>query len=164
VFSLLPGQTNLIKQQIETPLGVKLWSSPCRLPEHKRKVVQRELAAMLDMGVIESNNVGCSPYVLVVKKNGSIWFYMDYRRVNDVSHFDAYPMPRSMSSWTDCISLRPWIQPRATGRFLCCQSLSKISSPLRLVCSNLPLPFGLFGATFQRIMNPVLSPQGCLLG
>lgn len=95
VFSLLPGRTNLIEHQIETPPGVTVRLRPYRLPEHKRKVVQRELAAMLEMGVIEeSHSAWCSPIVLVVKKDGSIRFCVDYCRVNEVSRFDAYPMPR----------------------------------------------------------------------
>jgi len=73
---------------------VTVWSRPYRLPEHKRKVVQRELSAMLKMGVIEeSHSAWCSPINLVVQKDVSIRFCVDYRRVNDVSCFDAYPIP-----------------------------------------------------------------------
>ncbi|XP_044066818.1 uncharacterized protein LOC122882921 [Siniperca chuatsi] len=91
VFSPLPGRTNLI----ETHPGVMVRSWPYRLPEHKRKMVQEELKAMLKMGVIEeSNSAWCSPIVLVGKKDGTIRFCVDYRKVNDVSRFDNYPMPR----------------------------------------------------------------------
>jgi len=94
VFSLLPGRRNLIRHQIETPPGVMVWSHPYSLPEHKRKVVQRELSAMLEMGEIEaSHSAWCSPIVLVVRKDESMQFCVDYRRVNGVSRFVAYPMP-----------------------------------------------------------------------
>ncbi|XP_067306043.1 uncharacterized protein [Pseudorasbora parva] len=48
VFSPLPGRTNLIQHHIETEPGVVVRSRPYRLPEHKKKVVQDELSAMLD--------------------------------------------------------------------------------------------------------------------
>jgi len=51
VFSPLPGRTSLIQHHVETHPGVTVSSRPCQLPEHKRKVVQVELKAMLEMGV-----------------------------------------------------------------------------------------------------------------
>ena len=73
VFSPQPGRTNLIQHRVETHPGVTVRSRPYRLPEHKRKVVQAELKAMVEMGVIEeSNSAWCSPIVLVGKKDGSI--------------------------------------------------------------------------------------------
>ena len=55
-------------------------------------MVQAELKAMVEMGVIEeSNSAWCSLIVLVGKKDGSIRFCVDYRKVNEVSRFDAYP-------------------------------------------------------------------------
>lgn len=37
--------------------------------------------------------VCCSPIILV-QKDGSIWFCAYYHKVNEVLQFDAYPMPR----------------------------------------------------------------------
>ncbi len=68
---------------------------PYRLPEHKKNVVQEELKAMLNLGVIEeSHSDWASPIVLVPKTDGSVRFCVDYRKVNAVSKFDAYPIPR----------------------------------------------------------------------
>ncbi|XP_061898861.1 uncharacterized protein LOC133646933 isoform X2 [Entelurus aequoreus] len=95
VFSSRPGRTVVIRHHIETSPGVTVRSLPYRLPEHKRKVVREELKTMLELGVIEeSHSAWCSPVVLVGKKDGTVRFCVDYRRVNEMSRFDAYPMPR----------------------------------------------------------------------
>ena len=50
---------------------------------------------MLELGVIEpSRSEWCSPIVMVGKKDGSTRFCVDFRKVNAISKFNAYPMPR----------------------------------------------------------------------
>ncbi|KAI5085415.1 hypothetical protein C0J45_23129 [Silurus meridionalis] len=91
LFSPLPGRTNFIEPHIETSPAIVVRSRPYRLPDYKKNVVQEELQAMLDMGVVkESHSDWSSPVVLVPKSNGSVQFCMD----NALSKFDTYPMPR----------------------------------------------------------------------
>ncbi len=56
VFSPLPGRTDLIQHHIEMIPRELARSCPYRLPEHKKKVVQDELKAMLELGVIEESH------------------------------------------------------------------------------------------------------------
>jgi hypothetical protein len=50
---------------------------------------------MLDVGVIKpSNSPWASPIVLVRKSDGSIRFFVDYRKVNEVTIKDSYLLPR----------------------------------------------------------------------
>ena len=50
---------------------------------------------MLELGVIEpANGPWSSPMVLIKKKDGSVRFCVDYRRLNDVTVKDVYPLPR----------------------------------------------------------------------
>ncbi len=167
VFSPRPGRTNLIQHHIETEPGVVVRSRPYRLPEHKKKVVQSELEAMLEMGVIEeSHSDWASPIVLVPKTDGSVRFCVDYRKVNAVSKFDAYPMPR----------VDELLDRLGTARFYSTLDLTKgywqiPLSPLSKEKSAfttpfglhqfITLPFGLFGApaTFQRLMDKILRPH-----
>nr|XP_043896844.1 uncharacterized protein LOC122778812 [Solea senegalensis] len=167
VFSPLPGRTNLIHHHIETSPGVTVRSRPYRLPEHKRKTVQAELQAMLEMGVIEeSNSDWCCPIVLVRKSDGSIRFCVDYRRVNEVSKFDAYPMPRVDELLDRLGPARFFTTLDLTKGYwqipLSLESREKtaFSTPYGLY-QFVTLPFGLFGApaTFQRLMDRVLRPH-----
>ena len=56
--------------------------------------METEIQNMLDLGVIEpSISPYSSPIVLVPKKDGSVRFCIDFRKLNKVTEFDAEPMP-----------------------------------------------------------------------
>ena len=56
--------------------------------------METEIQDMLDLGVIEpSISPYSSPIVLVPKKDGSVRFCIDFRRLNKVTEFDAELMP-----------------------------------------------------------------------
>eukprot|EP00731_Ephydatia_muelleri_P033860 Em0040g10a len=57
--------------------------------------MNEEVRKMLSRGVIRpSSSPWSSPVVMVRKKNGSWRFCIDYRKLNAVTHQDAYPLPR----------------------------------------------------------------------
>ena len=73
---------------------------PYRVPLAMKDAVRQEIDKMLKLGAIKpSSSPWASPVVLVEKKDGSIRFCIDYRKINQVAKFDAYPMPRVETSW-----------------------------------------------------------------
>ncbi|GBN31254.1 hypothetical protein AVEN_166026-1, partial [Araneus ventricosus] len=50
---------------------------------------------MMDNGIIvESSGPWASPIVLVKKKDGSTRFCVDYRKLNEITIKDSYPIPQ----------------------------------------------------------------------
>ena len=89
------GRTDLVQHTIDTGKAYPIMQGPRRVPVHKKHIVQEEVDKMLQKGVIEpSNGQWSSPIVLVTKKDGTTRFCVDYRRLNDVTRKDAYPLPR----------------------------------------------------------------------
>ncbi|KAL1248768.1 hypothetical protein QQF64_022086 [Cirrhinus molitorella] len=95
VFSPRPGRTHVLQHDIRTPPGVIVRQRPYRVPEARRQAIEEEVQEMLKLGVIEpSRSPWSSPIVMVPKPDGTLRFCNDFRRLNEVSEFDGYPMPR----------------------------------------------------------------------
>ena len=66
-----------------------------RIPPPQLDEVRDHLKLMLDAGVIRpSNSPWCNAVVLVRKKDGSLRFCIDFRRLNSLTVKDSYPLPR----------------------------------------------------------------------
>ena len=60
-----------------------------------REMAAKEVNKMLQARVIEpASTERASPVVLVPKKDGSLRFCIDYRRLNAKTAVDLYPLPR----------------------------------------------------------------------
>ena len=65
-----------------------------RLPEALKDTVKSEMQHILRGDVIRpSASPWSSPVVMVKKKDRSWRFCIDYRKLNSVTHHDAYPLP-----------------------------------------------------------------------
>ena len=96
IFSDVPGRTTLCKHAIvfkpDTP-PIRL--HPYRVNPVKAELIRKELDLMLELGVIEeSNSVFASPIVLVPKADGSTRFCCNYKKLNEFTQPDAFPLPR----------------------------------------------------------------------
>ena len=98
VFSEGPhdlGRTDLVKHWINTEGSTPIRQPPRRLPLAKREEAAKAVSEMYEQGIIEpAAGPWCSPVVLVKKKDGGTRFCIDYRKLNNVTHRDSYPLPR----------------------------------------------------------------------
>ncbi len=86
--------TNTIEHEIPMN-GRPVRIPPCRVALGRRKIVENRILKIEKEGTItKSSGPWCSPIVLVRKKDGTIRFCVDYSKLNDVTHKDAYPLPR----------------------------------------------------------------------
>ena len=66
-----------------------------RIPPPQVDEVREHLKLMLDTGAIQpSNSPWCNAVVLVRKKDGSLRFCIDFRRLNSLTKKDSHPLPR----------------------------------------------------------------------
>ena len=66
-----------------------------RTPLLKRQAISKAVDDMLAQGIIwPSHSPWASPVTLVPKPDGSIRFCVDYRKLNQVSKKDRYPLPQ----------------------------------------------------------------------
>ncbi|XP_065416479.1 uncharacterized protein LOC135974099 [Chrysemys picta bellii] len=166
-FTAIPGYTSLVKHSIRTEPGKVVRETTRPLPYRMREAVEEEVRAMLALGVIEpSQSEWRSPVVLVPKPDGTRRFCIDFRRVNAISHFDAYPMPRvdellgrlgeAQYITTLDLSKGYWQIPLEETS----KEKTAFATPTGLYQFT-RMPFGLHGApaTFQRLMDQLLQPH-----
>ena len=60
-----------------------------------RDIVKEEIQKLLEAGFIYpiSHKEWVSPLVIVAKKNGKWWVYVDYKEINKSTHKDHFPFP-----------------------------------------------------------------------
>ena len=166
IFSDLPGKTDLCTHHIEVKPGTRpIRLSPYRVNPEKAEQIRKELDLMIKMGVIEeSNSSWASPVVLIPKSDGSIRFCVDYRRVNDVTLPDAFPLPR-VEDLIDKIGRSRFLTKIDLSRGYWQVPMDEISIPVSAFVTPHGqfqwkyMPFGLRNApaTFQRLVKRVLS-------
>ena len=158
------GKTSLVQHVIETGDAAPIKQRPYRTNPENKQEIDRQVAEMLDRGIIqESVSPWSSPVVLVKKKNGAMRFCIDFRAVNKITRKDSFPMPL-VSETLDALSGTKYFstldlksgywqiemhpESREKTAFATSSGLYEF----------LVMPFGLTnsGASFQRLMGHIL--------
>jgi transposase InsO family protein len=168
------GRTSIVEHDIDTGDSPPIRQPPRRPPIAQQAEIDREIESMLKARVIEpGQSPWASPVVLVRKRDGSVRFCVDYRRLNSVTRFDAYPLPRIDETFESLSGARFFSTLDLISGYwqvgLTEQARLKTAFTTRggLYLWNV-LPFGLSNApsTFERLMETVLHGlqwESCLV-
>ena len=158
------GQTHVVQHKIFTGDAKPIKQMPRRLPFGKREIEKQEVQKMLQRGIIEpSQSAWSSPVVLVTKRDGSVRFCVDYRKLNECTIKDAYPLPRvdecldalRNSRWFNVMDLSAgfWQIPMDPGH----KHKTAFTTGMGLY-QFLVMPFGLVNSpsTLERALEDIL--------
>jgi hypothetical protein len=162
------GRTNYIQHHIRIEPGTKpIVSRPYKVNYKNREVIAEQVSDMLEKNIIQpSASPWSAPVVLVPKPDGSLRFCVDYRRLNNVTVLEQFPLPDMRQSLEIFGSKRATLFSTLDLKSaywqveMCPDSAEKTAfiTPEGLWQFRV-LPFGLCGApmTFSRLMSEVLK-------
>ncbi|UYV71173.1 hypothetical protein LAZ67_8002033, partial [Cordylochernes scorpioides] len=95
LFSPRLGRNNLAKHRIDTEDAKPIKHKPYRVSPKERDIIKNQIDEMLKEGIIRPSSSPWSfPVILVKKRDGKFRFCVDYRKLNEVTVKDVYPIPR----------------------------------------------------------------------
>ena len=100
VFPDVRSKTNLIEHDVDVGDSAPIKQHPYRVSPMKKELLDKEFQYMLENDIIEeSHSNWSSPCILVPKHDGGLRFCIDFRKVNDKTKSNSFPIPRI----ADCI-------------------------------------------------------------
>ncbi|KAH9102717.1 hypothetical protein AeMF1_020755, partial [Aphanomyces euteiches] len=153
--SKAPGRTDRIRCTIDTGDATPIKSAPFRVSQKEGELMEAEI-----------QHPWASPVLMIRKPDGSIRFCIDYRKLNDVTIKDRYPMPR-VDDLLDVLGKSKYFSTMdvASGYWNVRMDEKSIEKTA-FICKFglyewLVMPFGLCNAVpqFERLMEDVLRDQ-----
>ncbi|GFS88612.1 transposon Ty3-I Gag-Pol polyprotein [Trichonephila clavipes] len=87
--------TPFIEHRINTRNHLPVAVPPYRMNPSKKEILKQEIDGLLSEGIIEEcESPYASPVVLIPKPNGTFRLCIDYRKLNEITVADTYPLPR----------------------------------------------------------------------
>ena len=88
------GYTSTVKMKIDTQNHSPIKLRPYRTPLKNREVIEKAIDEMLDANIVRRSRSPWSfPVVIVDKKDGSKRFCVDFRKLNQITKRNSYPLP-----------------------------------------------------------------------
>ena len=170
LFPDVPSRTDMISHDVDIGDASPIKQHPYRLNPTKAKYLDQEIQYLLENDFTEhSQSSWSSPCILVPKPDGSYRMCTDYRKVNNLTKSDNFPIPRI----DDCVDkignakyvskfdlLKGFWQIPLSER---AKEVSAFVTPRGLYQYKV-MPFGMRNspATFQRLINRIISQiDGC---
>ncbi|CAB4009566.1 Hypothetical predicted protein, partial [Paramuricea clavata] len=102
LFPDVPSRTDMISHDVDFGDASPIKQHPYRLNPTKAKYLDQEIQYLLENDFIEhSQSNWSSPCILVPKPDGSYRMCTDYRKVNNLTKADNFPIPRM----DDCVEI-----------------------------------------------------------
>ena len=158
------GRTNLVQHTIETGTYPPIKQRPYRSNPEGRKEIDKQVEEMLENNFIQpSVSPWASPVVLVKKKDGTMRFCVDYRKLNAVTYKDSFPIPLVIDALDSMTGAQYFSTLDLMSGYWQIPLHPSAMEKTAFVTHNglyefLVMPFGLCNApsSFQRLMSHIL--------
>jgi hypothetical protein len=155
-----PAQVEIRLRPGEKPVSMR----PYDASPMKREIIDKQLDAWFEAGVIEESSSPWGFPVIIVFRNGKPRFCVDYRRLNEKTIADEYPLPKQ-SDILQALSGSHWLSTFDALAGFTQMEIKESDRPLTAFRTHRGLhqfrkmPFGLRDgpSIFQRIMNEILA-------